>query len=82
MTRHEFRQLSEAQRKVSFASAKRAALCERVFVVGSDVDWSIAGRTHFGTVLYVSGTRLKVRNDKTRKERWITLHDVLSAVNS
>lgn len=58
------------------AASEVVRVMERDYPVGSEIEWERGG-LHGGTVLSHSrGTRIKVRNEKTGREVWVTAYHI------
>ncbi len=72
MSRH----LKKAVGREVSAAEEVVRVMERDYPVGSEIEWNRGG-LHGGTVLSHSrGSRIKVRNERTGRELWITAYHI------
>lgn len=73
-------ELEGLRRKIWLAEQELELAMLRHFPPGADVTWERGGHIQHGKVLDAGDfDRLKVRNDRTDNELWISLYDVLQA---
>lgn len=71
--------LMRAMRAVRIAEANLGATIKTLWPEGSDVSWQKGRSTSplIGTVIHTGDGSLRVRNQRTGKEYWISAYDVL-----
>ncbi|NKE69857.1 hypothetical protein [Candidatus Manganitrophus noduliformans] len=50
---------------------------EKYFPIGASISWKRGGYRQEGKVIRTYDERIKVRNNRTKKEFWIHIYDVL-----
>ena len=57
-----------------------AEILKRDYRIGDDVEWTVNG-VHFGkVVMHGYGDRVKVENEKSGRQRWITAAQICEAM--
>lgn len=75
--------IKQCIRNVRAAKEDLQTVVAEVFPIGADVHWEKGGHRQHGKVTLHGhrGGRIRVENERTQKEYWITMYDVVGYVS-